>query len=140
MKKCLMCEKEKKEINFYRKGINGIRNICKECYKIKNKKVNDLHNSNNYKKRKELSKKLNIHIKALQYYGINNMIILYKNANNKCELCGKTNKLSVHHIDGSGIGNKNNLKINNNPNNLLLLCSSCHGKIHGKKYLKNKVF
>ncbi len=42
-----------------------------------------------------------------------------------CKLCGKTQqqnrkKLDIHHIDYN--------KKNNNPNNLISLCRSCHGK------------
>lgn len=41
-----------------------------------------------------------------------------------CEVCGTTTDLEVHHID------KNHQ--NNNPNNLLTVCSSCHQKIHNQ--------
>ncbi len=50
----------------------------------------------------------------------------------KCQICEKTEleegiKLSVHHIDY----NKNN----NNPNNLISLCASCHAKTnHNREY------
>ncbi|MCH1964374.1 HNH endonuclease signature motif containing protein [Clostridium perfringens] len=44
---------------------------------------------------------------------------------NKCELCEKTGKLDVHHIDG-------NFQ-NNSIDNLQILCRSCHNKIHKNK-------
>lgn len=44
---------------------------------------------------------------------------------NKCELCGKQGKLDVHHID------KN--PYNNVDKNLMILCRSCHMKIHNPK-------
>lgn len=44
----------------------------------------------------------------------------------KCAICGRTDKkLDVHHKDG-------NCK-NNNPDNLILLCRSCHNKHHHPK-------
>lgn len=63
-----------------------------------------------------------------------------KRDNYKCQMCGKSQnefkrKLAIHHKDYD----KNNL----DPNNLISLCSSCHGKTnnHNKywiEYFKNK--
>lgn len=53
--------------------------------------------------------------------GINNLI-LHKT---ECEICGKQGKLDVHHKDE----NSNN----NDPDNLQVLCRSCHMKIHHPK-------
>ena len=60
----------------------------------------------------------------------------------KCQICYKTElenkyKLSVHHIDY----NKNN----NNPNNLISLCVSCHIKTNNKRnywlnYFNEKIY
>ena len=41
-----------------------------------------------------------------------------------CEICGVTKDLEVHHKD------KNHS--NNNPNNLMTVCSSCHQKVHNQ--------
>ena len=53
----------------------------------------------------------------------------------KCEKCGSTKNVDVHHIDGD--------YTNNNSDNLMLLCRSCHNKIHRKetkcKYCDKKV-
>jgi hypothetical protein len=51
-----------------------------------------------------------------------NELILHKE---KCEKCGKTGKLDIHHIDE----NPNN----NNLDNLMCLCRSCHMKTHHPK-------
>ena len=51
-----------------------------------------------------------------------NELILQKTI---CEVCGKTGKLDVHHIDGD--------YQNNETNNLKVLCRSCHSKEHKKK-------
>ena len=42
-----------------------------------------------------------------------------------CVLCGKPNASDVHHKDGN--------PQNNNPNNLIRLCRSCHTRIHHPK-------
>lgn len=54
---------------------------------------------------------------------INNLFL----RKDKCEKCGKTGKLDIHHIDE----NPNN----NNLENLMCLCRSCHMKIHRPKPL-----
>jgi hypothetical protein len=51
-----------------------------------------------------------------------NEIFLHKNV---CEKCGKDGRLDIHHIDE----NPNN----NNLDNLMCLCRSCHTKIHRPK-------
>ena len=48
---------------------------------------------------------------------------LIKNNNaDTCEICGKIGKMDIHHIDEN--------PQNNNPDNLQVLCRSCHMKIH----------
>lgn len=42
----------------------------------------------------------------------------------KCEMCGSKKNIDVHHIDGN--------YQNNTPENLMILCRSCHMKIHRK--------
>ena len=42
----------------------------------------------------------------------------------KCVICGKENKLLIHHKDGN--------MINSNINNLETLCNVCHGKQYPK--------
>jgi len=56
----------------------------------------------------------------LEYVLIRDSII--KRDNYICQICRRNDKLSVHHID------KN--KLNNNINNLVTLCFSCHSKLH----------
>ena len=43
----------------------------------------------------------------------------------ECEICGKSSRLDVHHIDDD--------YQNNEPSNLMVLCRSCHSKEHKKK-------
>ena len=52
---------------------------------------------------------------------------------NKCVLCGKTEKLEVHHLDGEGERDKDKRRKANDTSleNLMTLCSSCHKDMHG---------
>jgi len=43
----------------------------------------------------------------------------------RCELCGRTNNIEVHHIDGN--------RSNNSLDNLLPVCQHCHIGIHSGK-------
>jgi hypothetical protein len=47
---------------------------------------------------------------------------IFERDNFRCKTCGKNHSIVCHHID------KN--KQNNNPDNLITLCRSCHSKIH----------
>ena len=50
--------------------------------------------------------------------------IAFENFPNLCEICGSTNQLRVHH--------KNKNRKDNNLDNLMIVCKSCHNKIHEK--------
>jgi len=60
---------------------------------------------------------------------------------NKCQICfvkKKEKNLLIHHIDGNGRGSK---KPNNNIENLILLCQSCHSIVHKFNKVKdNPIF
>ena len=49
----------------------------------------------------------------------------------KCSLCGSTNKLLAHHLDGNY---KNNVL-----ENITIVCRSCHNKIHKTKNRRIKI-
>ena len=51
-------------------------------------------------------------------------MLLASGAEKKCKICGKTEKLHVHHLDGN--------HKNNNINNLVWLCTNCHYNIAHK--------
>ena len=62
---------------------------------------------------------------------------LFRNGKEKiCEICQSTIMIEVHHIDRN--------RLNNNDNNLLIVCRKCHRGIHGKrsgkdlKYIKGQ--
>lgn len=64
--------------------------------------------------------------------------MVLKRDNYKCLICGKNNvMLSIHHKDLSGNWYYLNKKVhitNNNMDNLMTVCNSCHGKIHNEHF------
>lgn len=48
----------------------------------------------------------------------------------KCQRCGSTSKLLVHHIDNSRVTH-GQYQMNNELSNLLTLCRPCHSRVHG---------
>jgi len=57
--------------------------------------------------------------------------ITHKLLGNKCQQCGTNEDLVLHHIDLD--------RNNNEPNNLQLLCRSCHRKLHAEKTPYNRL-
>lgn len=47
----------------------------------------------------------------------------------ECYFCKTPESLVVHHIDGNGANRKRGHK-NNDPDNFVVLCESCHRKLH----------
>jgi len=101
----------------------------------KNAKVNIKHNKASYQKRLKLSLQYGVPVACIQYYGLKNTLAVYIRDNRKCTKCQSKENLVIHHIDESGKSNKS-VKTNNNPDNLVLLCSPCHTRLHhlGKKF------
>ena len=58
---------------------------------------------------------------------------VYDRDGGKCQVCGSTKKLCVHHKDKTGWDKPREEK-NNQMSNLILLCNSCHMKIHRPEY------
>ena len=56
-----------------------------------------------------------------------------------CSVCGRTNDLVIHHIDGRGINYlRKGLEPNNSLDNLTLMCHHCHNSYHTKKRNKER--
>ena len=53
---------------------------------------------------------------------------------NKCSICGSTKYLDHHHIIPLSQGGENNT------NNVISLCHSCHMKAHGRNAIKGKKY
>lgn len=147
--RCRICGKRKmvkqKDIR------NGGGKYCsRECKDIDNSRIMKEYYKNNpehkYKTRLVGSKNGRwLGGKSFEPYGIEFNRRLRKEIRKRddftCQKCGKTEKelncrLAVHHIDYN--------KKNNNPNNLISLCSSCHSITNTKrgyweKYLSNLI-
>ena len=54
---------------------------------------------------------------------------IFERDEHKCKLCGSNKNLDIHHIDFSGESEVPN----NETNNLITLCRSCHMKVHKGK-------
>lgn len=67
-------------------------------------------------------------------FGGNKKYVLERD-NYKCVLCSSTNRLAVHHIDLSGKTDNPN----NDVNNLISLCASCHLMVHKQLEKSNDV-
>ncbi len=70
-------------------------------------------------------KAVNAHSHDEHRYSGNREIVL-KRDGYKCTVCGSTERLSVHHKDHSG----QEVTRNDDPENLIALCSACHEKYH----------
>ena len=109
MKICYRCGKEKDESDFYfdRNGYDGKSHYCKECAKSPDGVLSRTY-----------------------YYDMAHEMLplLIEKQKSKCEKCGgkidinNRRKYVIHHI--------NTDITNNNINNLVLLCASCHIKLH----------
>jgi len=66
-------------------------------------------------------------------FGMRDVSIIFKKFNGKCNDCGNVAEV-IHHIDGNG-NPKNKKTLNNNIDNLLPLCRSCHFYRHFRKII-----
>lgn len=151
-KQCKLCGEIKNIKEFdYRKNRDIYESRCKVCrrkqqnishqkpeYKEKHKvylKKNPQYCGYAYVKKNRIrwSKLYNVSISAIAHHGLRIARQVFDKYNRKCNKCGSTERLSIHHIDGKGRHYQEfGFKPNNNLDNLELLCLKCHGMIHGK--------
>ncbi len=137
---------EKEDTLFFKhKGKNGkfyFESCCKECsyekkkeYNIKWRKDNVKHCVGYNRKRfKQLKDAYGLGSGTIKRIGFRTALFVYDRAKRKCQICGEENYLTIHHIDHKGRNNqRRGLPQNNNIDNLIVICRSCHGKIHGKE-------
>lgn len=149
IKKCTSCGETKTIDQFYKKKRKNSVSLTSKCKKCLNKESaayyrDRLKTDDEFKirlnlKAKNWKKKIDKRfpfsaVQAVRYGGIENLEKLFQRAGNKCEICSIDEKLCVHHKDENGLDNLRKGKwINNNINNLQLLCISCHRRLHMKK-------
>lgn len=77
---------------------------CKTCLKRKYKRIKYINKASSKKE----------HVTRETYE------IVFNRDNGMCQLCGTSQNLHLHHINGRGKG------LTNNVNNCIMLCSHCH--------------
>jgi len=146
MKQCVRCKRIKSLSEFR----NPSRSNCIDCnikysiWKKNNRKHCTLLQKNwdiktgYYKKwYQNLKEKYGLGAGTITTYGFKLAIAVYDKFNRKCYKCGEVNDLTIHHLDGNGSNlRKKGLKMNNNIDNLVIICRKCHGKIHGREHGK----
>lgn len=143
-KKCRRCNKLLPFSAFYKKE-NYLESFCKKCKLEYNKEIrekypittkrNSRRNSRREKySRKEIKEKYGLGAGTVGRFGFKLALEVYEKCDRKCIECGEVNDLTIHHLNGKGrnFANKG-LKPDNNLNNLIVLCRSCHGRLHGKQ-------
>jgi 5-methylcytosine-specific restriction endonuclease McrA len=119
-----------KSIEEQRQAIRESRNE-KRFYKVKKPKVKNNKQPVKVKSKKEkkkefVKKKNKYHNYLLSDEWAQLKIDLFQNRGRKCEYCGKTKDLHVHHKTYKNI-------FNEEPEDLIILCRKCHNKEHGVK-------
>lgn len=137
-KVCSKCEKRKSCGEFYANKHNsdGLHSYCKECYRKdyqENRSKILAYQKKHYKKNKDKIKRYVKKRNEKIRFGRLRQEVLERD-NYLCQLCGKTHHetiLHIHHKDGQG---RYSVKQNNDINNLVTYCVSCHlTKIHKRK-------
>lgn len=137
MKKCIVCNIEKEEIrfNFRNKNKNIRYSHCKDCQKIKDKKLYD----NSLTRKEDIRKR-----QKIQSIKLREIIINLKKSSS-CVNCGESRfyVLDFHHkkdkkFDISQAPQKNVSinKLKSELNKCEILCSNCHREKH---YLEGKI-
>lgn len=133
MKICKTCGVSKPVNDFYKAPLykNKIYYCgeCKTCVVERNRR-NPKKDVNYLRYRNKKESRYGIGVATISRYGLELSLFVYDRAKRKCESCGSENDLTIHHKDGQGTLCD---KPNNKTNNLIVLCRSCHGRIHGKQ-------
>jgi len=122
---------------------NGRAQRCDYCWHNANCKVCGKHFERKSQTKVHCSERCSAYSKA-DYYHDGNYIPCLKRDRFACRKCGSETKLHVHHIDHSGGENVKKGLANNNLDNLITFCESCHSAVHSfvdtylyKTYIKD---
>lgn len=147
--KCTKCGIEQDQSLYQKDKHNksGYKMRCKQCISEYTK---NFFKKNPYKSNKEYNQRTiewrRNHRKKIKEkygfgsgywrYGIDLMIEVYKKYDSCCDICKTKENLTLHHLDGRGrhYHERGYGKMNNNIDNLQLLCRSCHGYIDSRKW------
>jgi hypothetical protein len=150
VKQCTTCKEIKNLKDFYfDKRRNNQYSRCKSCHNKtaalyqKNKPESHRISQQKYELKglgliarvkyiKSIRDKYGLSVRTISLFGLQLALFVYDRAGRKCEACENKYNLTIHHIDGNGRHNKEKgLPMNNSPENLKVLCRSCHGRLHG---------
>ena len=111
----------------YRENIKGEKLI--EIEEIQKQPLTDAERQRKYRAKKNCEMKQHVPLiedfQNNKRYGGNYYLVMQRDKY-KCAECGNIENLCVHHIDGYD----ENKPQNNNVNKMIVLCRSCHSKIH----------
>lgn len=144
MKKCKGCNIIKPSENFFKNKemADGRLSYCKACCKKRYKSSEEQKEkavAYNKKRRFEVRDKYGLGAGTVSRYGFRTALDVYNKCGRKCVECNSKLDLTIHHKDHNGRNNyEKSLEMNNNIDNLVLLCRSCHGRLHAKKYWQEK--
>jgi hypothetical protein len=138
MKQCKVCEQQKPLSSFYERKPGKYDLVCNQCRAIKNRQYQkpskEYSNERSKRYAVKIREKYGIGMRTVATFGLKLALEVYDRSGRKCEECGEVNDLTIHHIDGNGRHNQEKgLPMNNDADNLKVLCRSCHGRIHGKQ-------
>lgn len=153
-KKCFRCSlvKSLEEFDIRNLRKDGRESFCKQCRRDRQNYYRKLYpRSNNYKhinrppgywfkyqkaRRERVKAEYNIGSGMLTRYGLKVCLAVFALRGRICRDCGSSEDLTFHHLDGHGRNHEKRRTrhlINNSPDNLVVLCRRCHGRIDGKK-------
>lgn len=107
--------------------------LCIFCYRKhirETKKDSIKYQQRNWYLRKKKENPNHFRLKNMRNKIGQDPLPLFKKYKGKCSECGSKSYLHIHHKDNKG-SNLPIAKRNNSLDNLVLLCRSCHGKLHG---------
>ena len=127
---------EKQKYDYWNNGGKEKSNLQSKDWYYRNRDRRIIYT----KKYRQNNKKLFDKYKDLERFGGNKQEVLKRDCN-KCVLCQSTEKLAIHHLDGTGGSTMEDYtNVNNAINNLVTLCSSCHGRLHAYEHRLCKRF
>ena len=142
MKKCVQCGELKPLTSFNLIRQKYYQKKCNQCRGSENRKkykkyFNEYREKNREKNRekdREAKSLYGIGRRTIATFGFKLALQVYDEAERKCSQCKSEYDLTIHHLDGNGRHNQEKgLPMNNEKNNLIVLCRKCHGSIHGKQ-------
>ena len=95
----------------------------------------DREKSRNNEWHNKMRDKYGFSTKTMARFGLKTALEVYDKYNRKCAKCDVDYDLTIHHIDHNGRNSQDKGEyVNNDIDNLILLCRRCHGRLHSREY------